>query len=166
METPKFRIKVVNGIAVDHPAFEDNLLDAFGAIPPDWEPFVRVLNPTVHNRNLLLLYPEPAYRKINGVWQDYWYYREKTSEELEQEKEAALKPMRDMWANRPYAHNFTTWVLNEETLKFEPPVPRPNDGKFYRWHGSSNNWREAEPIPNDGKRYTFDFDNWINVEVV
>jgi hypothetical protein len=80
-----------------------------------------VPNPVINRPNVVLLHPEPAYRRIEGVWQDYWYYREKTSEELAQEKEAVLKILRDRWTNRAYAHNFTAWVLNEEMLRYEPP---------------------------------------------
>ena len=34
------------------------------------------------------------------------------------------------------------WVLNENTCKWEPPVPYPNDGKTYRWDDNTTNWVE------------------------
>jgi hypothetical protein len=159
-------IQVRDGLPMNHPAFKINLIDAFGAIPEDWEPFIRVPSPTLTDRSLVLEYLEPVYRKVNGVWQDVWYARPKNAEELAAEKEARLAPLRAAWTDRPYASNFTAWVLNEETEKYEPPFPKPDDGKFYRWSGPNNNWREAEPFPQDGKKYTFDFDNWVNVEIV
>lgn len=165
MNAPKLFLKIVGGLPVDHPAFEDNLIDAFGEIPPEWEPFERKPSPDRNNPNLVLLHLEPAYRKIDGVWQDYWYYREKTEEELAAEENAIFEGLRAQWAQRPYAHNFTAWVLDEQTLRFKPPIPRPTDGKFYRWSGPDNNWKEAEPFPQDGKQYYFDFDNWVNVEI-
>lgn len=161
MNAPKFRLKVADGMPVGHPAFEDNLLDAFSEIPAEWEPFEHTPNPATNNYKLLLLHPTPAYRKIDGVWREYWYVRERTQEELE----ALYKPIKDAWANRPYANNFTAWVFDPEKMAFFPPVPRPEDGKFYRWSGPENAWKLAEPFPKDGKEYYFDFDNWVNVEV-
>jgi hypothetical protein len=159
-------IKVENGLPVNHPAFKINLIDAFTAVPDDWEPFIRVPNPALTDNSITLTHPEPVYRKIDGVWRDVWYTRPKTEEELAAEKEKQIQDIRDAWSQRPYAHNFTAWVLNEEKLQYEAPIPRPTDGKFYRWSGPNNNWREAEPFPQDGKKYTFDFDNWVNVEIV
>lgn len=158
-------IKVKNGLPINHPAFKINLMDAFGVIPDDWEPFIRVPNPVQTDNLIVLENPEPVYRKVDGVWRDVWYTRPKTTEELAVEKEKRLAPIRELWAKRPYASNFTAWVLNEETEKYEAPTPRPTDGKFYRWSGPDNNWKEAEPFPQDGKRYYFDFDNWVNVEI-
>lgn len=159
-------IKVENGLPINHPAYKVNLIDAFGSIPDDWEPFIRVPDPTRGDQTLVLEHPEPVYRKVDGVWTDVWYTRPKTAEELAAEKEARLAPIREQWANRPYAHNFTTWVLNEETERYEAPVPRPPfDGKTYRWYGPENRWRVCDPFPADGKHYYFDFDNWVNVEM-
>ncbi len=159
-------IQVRDGLPVNHPAFKTNLIDAFGAVPEDWEPFIRIPDPTHADNSIVLEHSEPVYQKIDGVWRDVWYYRIKTEKDLAAEKQIRLDGVRGFWAQRPYAHNFTAWVLNEETEKYEPPIPRPNDGKFYRWSGPNNNWREAEPFPQDGKKYTFDFDNWVNVEIV
>jgi hypothetical protein len=161
-----FYIQVENGGTVNHPAFKDNVVAAFGTIPDNWEPFIRVANPTLTDKTLVLISPEPSYEKVDGVWCDVWQTRPKTTEELAAEKEARLNLVRFLWANRPYANNFTEWVLNEEKENYEPPFPKPDDGKFYRWYGPSSNWREAEPLPQDGKRYDFDFDNWVYVEVL
>ena len=38
-------IQIENNQPINHPAFEENLLQAFGAIPAHWEPFVRVERP-------------------------------------------------------------------------------------------------------------------------
>lgn len=159
-------IQVRDGLPINHPAYKANLIDAFDNVPNDWEPFIRVDNPTNSDPNLVLEHPTPVYRKVDGVWKDVWYARPKNEQDFAAEKQARLNGIRDFWVNIPYANNFTAWVLNEETEKYEPPIPRPTDGKFYRWHGPSNNWREAEPFPQDGKKYTFDFDNWVNVEIV
>ena len=36
-----------------------------------------------------------------------------------------------------------SWVLDETTCQWEPPVAMPTDGKFYRWNESSLIWEEA-----------------------
>jgi hypothetical protein len=37
---------------------------------------------------------------------------------------------------------FNSWILNENTCKWEAPIPYPNDGKFYSWDESTLNWVE------------------------
>lgn len=37
---------------------------------------------------------------------------------------------------------FPSWVLNEDTCQWEPPVPMPADGKIYEWNESSQQWIE------------------------
>ena len=47
---------------------------------------------------------------------------------------------------------FSSWTLNETTCLWEPPMPRPSDGKTYRWdedlHQSDNTkgWVEYTEI--------------------
>ena len=35
-----------------------------------------------------------------------------------------------------------SWVLDETTCQWEPPVAMPTDGKFYRWNEDTLNWEE------------------------
>lgn len=35
---------------------------------------------------------------------------------------------------------FDSWILNEETCLYDPPVPYPNDGKQYKWNESTVSW--------------------------
>lgn len=35
---------------------------------------------------------------------------------------------------------YPSWVLNNETYKWESPIPMPNDGKLYLWDESTTNW--------------------------
>lgn len=37
---------------------------------------------------------------------------------------------------------FSSWVLNEETCQWAAPVPRPTDGKRYRWDEPTTSWVE------------------------
>lgn len=37
---------------------------------------------------------------------------------------------------------FTKWVLNEETCKWEAPIPHPTDNKRYIWNDNLGEWEE------------------------
>lgn len=38
---------------------------------------------------------------------------------------------------------FASWLLNEQTCRWESPVPMPTDGKMYSWDESAKSWVEA-----------------------
>jgi hypothetical protein len=44
------------------------------------------------------------------------------------------------YAPKPY----NSWTLSEETWTWNPPVPYPNDGKFYQWNESNQTWQEIQ----------------------
>jgi hypothetical protein len=33
-----------------------------------------------------------------------------------------------------------SWILNEETYRWEPPIPYPNDGNYYAWDEATVSW--------------------------
>lgn len=35
---------------------------------------------------------------------------------------------------------FPSWVLNEDTLNWEPPIPYPDDGQGYGWDEDIRDW--------------------------
>lgn len=35
---------------------------------------------------------------------------------------------------------FASWLLNEETCLWSPPVPHPNDGNVYTWDEPTTSW--------------------------
>ena len=35
---------------------------------------------------------------------------------------------------------FNSWVLNEETCKYDPPIAYPNDGQHYKWNETDKQW--------------------------
>jgi hypothetical protein len=37
---------------------------------------------------------------------------------------------------------YPSWVLNETTCRWEPPVPYPTDGKYYAWDETTTSWVE------------------------
>ena len=41
---------------------------------------------------------------------------------------------------------FESWVLNEETCTWDPPVPMPDDGNPYGWNEETQSWDKLEYI--------------------
>ena len=157
-----------NGNTIDHPAFEDNLLQAFGSIPSEWEPFVRVESPNLKVYQVLAS-PDPTYQKIDGVWTDVWTLRDMTAEE----KSAKQQAVRDAFNTREQVSNWSAWTLDEATCLMTAPIPKPNidqtnidAGIKTFWCGKENNWKDTPIKPTDGQ-YKFDFIawNWVKVEV-
>ncbi len=37
---------------------------------------------------------------------------------------------------------FPSWILNEDTCLWEPPIERPTDGKLYIWNEETLSWIE------------------------
>jgi hypothetical protein len=152
-------IQIVGGRPVNHPAFENNLIEAFGSVPDDWVLFTRVPKPLVGLYQVIDP-PEPTYDFVDGSWCDYWTVRGMTPEE----KALIQRPVRDAWANRPYASNFSAWEFDEETCSYKPPVPRPEG--HAAWDGATNTWKERQARPDDGKAYKWDIPSWSWVEVI
>ena len=150
-------IETENGAVKNHPAFEDNLIQAFGSIPAHWEPFTRVERPTPSVYQVMES-QEPVYAKVDGVWTDVWTVREMTTEE----KTAAQQAVRDAFATRDQAENWSAWTFDEATCAMVPPIPRPApvEGVKVFWCGADNNWKEAPARPVDENEYRFDFFSW------
>lgn len=41
---------------------------------------------------------------------------------------------------------YDSWVLNESTCRWVPPVAMPDDGKLYEWDQTLNNWVEVPAV--------------------
>lgn len=156
-------IETENGVAKNHPAFEDNLLEAFGSIPPHWEPFIRVECP-VPGMYQVLDMDNSTYAKVDGVWTDVWVVRDMTAEE----KAAVQQEVRDAFFNRRQPENWSAWTLDDATCTMVPPVPYPEsiEGAGVAWCGADNNWKEVPAKPVDGGQYKFDYLAWGWVQVV
>lgn len=61
------------------------------------------------------------------------------------------KAFRKNYAGRGYSYDpdrdafippkvFDSWVLNEDTCRWEAPVPYPDDGEIYVWDEDSTSW--------------------------
>lgn len=40
---------------------------------------------------------------------------------------------------------YSSWILNEESCLWEPPLPYPDDGKRYDWNEETTSWKEINP---------------------
>jgi hypothetical protein len=108
--------------------------------------------------------PRVTYEKVNGVWTDVYHVVEITAEEKAAIKQAKIDAYKTTWALLPQRDNFSAWVFNEETIKYEPPIPRPTDREVI-WSGANNGWVDRPQKPDDGKTYTLDFytSSWVEV---
>ena len=156
-------IETENGVTKNHPAFEDNLLQAFGSIPVHWEPFTRVERPALGVYEVMTA-DEPTYEKVDGVWTDVWHKRDMTVEEKTAKQQEAVT----VFNSREYASNWSAWTLDETTCPMVPPIPRPApvEGVLVFWCGADNNWKDTPARPVDGNKYKFDFLAWNWVQVV
>ena len=158
-------IETENGQIKNHPAFEDNLIQAFGSIPSNWEPFIRLESPMLGIYQVLES-NEPVYAKVDNVWTDVWSVREMTTEE----KTAKQQTVRDTFNFREYSENWSAWTLDEATCTMVPPIPRPHAdetkiaaGIKTFWCGADANWKDT-PVRPEGE-YKFDFLAWEWVAV-
>jgi len=157
----KLYIQIENGQPINHPAFEDNLMQAFHQIPAHWEEFVRPERPVP---GVYQVMPDaPTYGKVGGVWTDVWAIRDMTAEEKAAKQQAA----RDLFSTREQAENWSAWALDEVTCEMVPPTPRPeldqtklDAGIRTFWCGADNAWKDTPAYPVDGGQYKFDFLAW------
>jgi len=82
-------IQVENNVPVNHPAYESNLIEAFGEVPTNWIPFVRVAYPELGTYEVLSQ-PVPTYEAGGDVFTDRWHIRDMdTVERLAKDKAIA-----------------------------------------------------------------------------
>lgn len=161
-------IEIENGMAKNHPALEDNLIQAFGSVPNTWEQFVRVEKPlpTVYQT---FDSEESVYAKVDGVWTDVWALRNMTEEEKTAKQQAVIS----QFNSREQVENWSAWTFDEVTCTMIPPIPRPepdqtklSSGIMTVWCGLDSNWKDTPAKPNDENQYKFDFLAWQWVQVV
>lgn len=152
-------IETENGVVKNHPAYEDNLIQAFGSIPVHWEPFIRVERPSGIYQ--VLESDEPVYTKVDGVWTDVWTVRDMTAEEKTAKQQAVITAFN----SREQTSNWSAWTLDEATCTMQPPIPRPAfiEGVNLRWCGADVSWKEAPARPEGNYKFDFFAWNWVSV---
>lgn len=153
-------IKTENGQIKNHPAYEDNLMQAFGEIPENWELFVRVKRP-VPGVYQLLESDESVYAKVDGVWTDVWSLRDMTAEEKTAKQQAVITEFN----TREQAENWSAWTLDEATCTMVPPIPfpKPVGGTVVMWSGADANWKEVPTRPEGDYKFDFFVWDWIRI---
>ena len=131
-------IRVKDGQPFEHPIFGDNFRQAFpdvdtNNLPPEFARFVRVAAPTLgpYEKN-----QTASYQLVDGAYTDVFACEQMTAEEIAAKQQA----MKDAWAE----NGFASWTFNEATCEFDPPIPRPTDGKIYRWDEIVFAWVKVE----------------------
>ena len=167
-------IRIKDGQPFEHPISGNNFRLAFPDIdtnnlPPEFARFERVERPMLSEYETLVS-ETSTYELIDGVYKDVWHKRDMTAEEKAAIKQVAIKAVQDFWAAREQAENWSAWVLNEETITYDPPIPRlePDQVKLDAgirtfWCGADNNWKDTPPRP-EGE-FKFDFLAWQWVAV-
>ena len=170
-------IRIQDGQVFGNPIFGDNFREAFpnvdvNNLPPEFARFERVERPTLGMYEVMES-ETPTYELVDGVWKDVWHKRDMTAEEKEVTKQNAINSVKDFWASRDQHENWSTWVLNEETFQYSPPIPKPEPdqakldaGIKTFWCGADNNWKDTPVKPVDENQYKFDFFAWQWVQVV
>lgn len=135
-------IRIKDGQPFEHPIFGDNFRQAFpdvdvNNLPPEFARFERVEPPSIgaYEKNQTV-----SYQLVGGVYTDVFSVEQMTAEEIA----AKQQFVKDEWAQ----HGFTSWVFDETTCSFAPPVARPVDGKYYRWDEPTVSWIEVTLTPN------------------
>jgi hypothetical protein len=128
-----------NGQAKEHPIHGDNFCQAFPHIdvnnlPSNFARFVRVNSPVpgVYEKNHRVSYQ----KRPDDVWTDVHTCDLMTREEI-------IALQNQVKANFAAINGPVSWMFNEATCRFEPPVPYPNNGKNYRWDEPTTNWVEV-----------------------
>jgi hypothetical protein len=127
----KLYIETENNQIKNHPAFEENLIQAFGLIPNNWVLFERIEQPIF---NVYQLYEGVTYEWLDGIVKDVHHVRNMTNEE----KLAKQNEIKESWNN----DGFKSWVFDEATCSFEAPIKYPNDGLNYYWDEVTTSWIE------------------------
>lgn len=132
-------IKIKDGQPFEHPIIEENFHQAFPHIntnnlPPEFARFIRAARPPIgpYEKNQRCQYE----RREDGLYQDVWYTDQMTPEEIKEKQDS----VKQLWASNEQAPK--SWVFNEETCSFKPPLPYPTDGKIYKWDEPTVSWVE------------------------
>lgn len=134
----KLYIKIVENLPVEHPIMENNFRQAFPDIdtenlPSGFANFERVGVPTI---GVYEVYDGVTYEWVDGIVKDVHHVRDMTGTE----KINLQEEVKSNWAE----NGFASWIFNEETCLFDPPVAYPDDDNVYTWNEEQVNWQLFE----------------------
>lgn len=109
-------IKVENGQTVDHPVADWNLMQVFGGIPGDYEPFLRTDKPPIGTYEVEDDTVPQYGKNEEGMWTDLWPTRPMTPEERAvKEAEIMERHEADRTGIIRMLENSTNGTKNEKT---------------------------------------------------
>ena len=131
-------IQIVDGAPYGNPIVEDNFRQAFPNIdtnnlPEGWARFERIEKPLISPYEV---YEGVIYEQHGDVFKDVHKIREMTNAE-KTEKQNNIK---QIWAD---TEGFSSWIFDEETCSFKPPVAAPEDWQSYKWDEETTSWVEV-----------------------
>jgi hypothetical protein len=131
-------IRIKDGQPFEHPIFEDNLCQAFPDIDVNNLPveFAKFVRVSPPTLGVYEKNQTVSYQLIDGIYTDVFSCEQMTPQEITEKQQN----LRDVWAAN---NGFASWLLNETTCLFEPPQPMPIDGKEYTWDESTISWVEV-----------------------
>lgn len=132
----KLYIRIKDGKPFEHPILEDNFRQAFPTIdvnnlPSEFMRFERIPQPKL---DVYQVYEGVTYEIGNHLVRDKHLVREMT----DVEKLAKQNVVKEEWA----IYGAKSWVFDEITCSFKPPIPCPEDGKYYKWNEKDLSWDE------------------------
>jgi hypothetical protein len=136
-------IQIENGVAINHPILGDNLRQVIPDIdtdnlPSNYAKFMRC--------PALVLGPYDIYKGVryeligDGVYTDVHVIEQVSAKE----KQALQSIAKKRWDNA-----YPSWVFNEDTCAFAPPIPYPTDGSVYVWCEPDQTWNLAPEQPSN-----------------
>jgi hypothetical protein len=134
-------IRIKDGKPFEHPIFGDNFRQAFPDIdvnnlPPEFAKFQRYGPPS--NLGPYEVYEGVTYEWEGNIVRDVHHIKELS----EEEKISKQNFVKEQWV---LGNNYKSWIFNEDTCTFNPPVAYPIDGKKYVWDEETISWVEYKP---------------------
>lgn len=127
-------IRIKNNEPFEHPILGDNFRQAYPLIdvnnlPIDFAKFIRVAPPILGPYEI---YEGLSYEWNNNIVTDVHHVRLMT----EQEKIIKQNSVKEEWE----LNGYESWIFDENSCSFQPPVKMPEDVNRYLWDESSLSW--------------------------
>ena len=140
-------IRIVDGVAVDHPILEENLVFSFPGIDLDQLPanFARFQKTPRPNHGIYELSEYSYAANADGVYTEVWTVRPMTSQEKTQQQDLVKSNFKQLGGP-------ASWIFDEEKCLMVAPVPRPDSipptfsslGIIYTWDEATVSWAAIE----------------------